>query len=88
VVYNNLNVFTVPQATQSKFYRTSIYIPTNAVCINNLAKLRFAQEIWSHENKIIGFLYIIPSDVAPYLVSGRKRVFFGMGVDAGLLKRA
>jgi hypothetical protein len=26
-------------------------------------------------------------EVAPYLVSGRKRVFLGMGVDEGLLKR-
>jgi len=72
LVYNNQNVFSVPQSSLQRFYRTTDYVPALAGCINNLAAIRFAKEIWSLENKQAGTFGATPapSDLAPYLKNG------------------
>jgi len=72
LVYNNQNVFSVPQSSQQRFYRTTDYVPALAGCINNLAAIRFTKEIWSLENKQAGTFGATPapSDLAPYLKNG------------------
>ena len=72
LVYNNQNVFSVPQSSPHRFYRTTDYVPPLAACINNLAAIRFAKEIWSLENKGLGTFGTTPdaSQIAPYLKNG------------------
>ncbi len=71
LVYNNQNVFSVPQSSPQSFYRTTDYVPPLAGCINNLAVIRFAKEIWSHETKANG-TYFTPAlnEIAPYMKNG------------------
>jgi len=72
LVYNNQNVFSVPQSSMQRFYRTTDYVPPLAGCINNLGVIRFAKEIWSLENKAGGTFGATPapSEIAPYLKNG------------------
>ena len=72
LLYNNQNVFSVPQSSLQRFYRTTDYVPPLARCINNLAVIRFAKEIWSLETKQAGIFGATPapSDIAPYLKNG------------------
>jgi hypothetical protein len=70
VVYGNSNLFFVPQSWQHNFYRTTGYVPVLAACINNLAEIRFAKEIWSLESKNTGYSVPTPSEIGPYLKNG------------------
>ena len=75
LVYSNQNVFSLPQSAPQRFYRTTDYFPPLAACINNLAVIRFAKEIWSLETKNAGTAGTIgatpaPGDLAPYLKNG------------------
>ncbi|PYK97291.1 MAG: hypothetical protein DME19_16820, partial [Verrucomicrobia bacterium] len=71
LVYNNQNVFSVPQSSLQRFYRTTDYVPPLAACINNLAAIRFAKEIWSLEDKQGGVgITPGPSEIVPYLKNG------------------
>lgn len=67
LVYNNQNLFSAPQTARQKFYRTTGYVPPLAACINNLAQIRFAKEIWSLEHKQISWSTPGIADIAPYL---------------------
>jgi hypothetical protein len=62
VVYNAGDSFYLPQQASEKFYRAMIYFAPNEICINNLAKIRFAQEIWTLENGGSGQSAIISDD--------------------------
>jgi hypothetical protein len=67
LVYNNQNTFSAPQSAPQKFYRTTTYVPSLAACINNLAEIRFAKEVWTLENKKIGLGTPTQQDIAAYL---------------------
>ncbi len=82
VVYSDQDVLSVPQSSKQKFYRTTTYTPTNAVCINNLAQIRFAKEIWSLETKnpgMSGGIWTVSyfGDIAGYLKNGGPACPFG-----------
>ncbi len=71
LVYNNQNIFSVSQAGSQKFYRTTDYVPPLAACINNLAKIRFAKEIWSLEkHQVSPFSTPTQNEIALYLKHG------------------
>jgi hypothetical protein len=52
------------------FDQTTDYVPPVAACINNLAQIRFAKEIWSLEHKQISWSTPTPSEIARYLKHG------------------
>lgn len=54
VVYNNGLPFFLPESSQQKCYRATLYTPVLPACINNLAQLRFAKELWSSQNDQLG----------------------------------
>jgi len=72
VVFDKPGLFAVPQASEQNFYRATDYVPSLAGCINNLAQIRFAKEIWSLENKQPAAFGSTPaqSDLAPYFKNG------------------
>jgi hypothetical protein len=70
LVYNYENVFSAPQSGSQKVYRTMDYVPPLAACINNLAEIRFAKEIWSLENRQLSWFTPTSSDVSQYLKHG------------------
>ena len=67
LVYNNQNVYSVPEASRQNSYRTTDYVPPLAACINNLAVIRFAKEIWALEIKANGNSVPTPGELAPYM---------------------
>ena len=70
LVYNLQNPFSVPQSAPRKFYRATDYVPPLAGCINNLAQIRFAKEIWSLENKQDSWATPTPFEITGYLKHG------------------
>lgn len=70
VVCNQGNSFSVSEDAQAKFYRPVVYSAPNEVCINNLKKIRFAQEIWTLENGQGGLSALTGSDLEPYFKNG------------------
>jgi hypothetical protein len=64
VVYNNGAPFFLPESSQQKFYRATLYIPSAPVCVNNLARLRFAEEVWSSQHEKPGWCFLTASDIA------------------------
>lgn len=77
VVYNQGSSFAVPQDSSRKFYRSLIYEAANEVCVNNLRKIRFAQEVWTLENSSDGLSAISVSDLAVYFRNGFPRCPLG-----------
>jgi hypothetical protein len=69
VVYQDGNPYSVRQASQQGYYRTIPYVPSLAACINNLAKIRFAKEIWSLETKKLGHYTPTSADILIYMKS-------------------
>ena len=75
VVYNHQDILSIPRSSQQSCYRTTDYVPPLARCINNLAVIRFAKEIWSLENNQLGGFgntYTVPShsNIALYMKNG------------------
>lgn len=64
VVYNNGLPFFLPKSSQQMFYRTTLYTPVLPACINHLAQLRFAKELWSSLNDQLGRYIPTGSDIA------------------------
>ncbi|EEF60288.1 hypothetical protein [Pedosphaera parvula] len=70
LVFSGANGFSVPKTSQRKFYRTTAYVPSNEMCINNLRKMRFAKELFSLVNKTPYYFNPTVSDLAPYFRDG------------------
>jgi hypothetical protein len=70
IVYNNSNFFSVPQSSQQNFYRTTTYVASDEVCINNLNKIRFAKDIFCLEHRSALHSWPLIAELNPYLRNG------------------
>jgi hypothetical protein len=70
LVYNDKSFFSVPQAEQGKFYRTTNYSPSNEICINNLGIIRCAKDFWAAEYGARPWFTAVLDNLAPYLRNG------------------
>ncbi len=69
IVYNDSGPVAVPQSAATKFYRVVNYTPpapTNAICINHLAEIRFAKEAWALTTKQSEGATPAGEQIAPY----------------------
>ena len=58
----------VPQTSNPRFYRASLYSPPNEVCNNNMKLIRFAKILWARDQPLrTRIMSPIDSDLQPYL---------------------
>ena len=67
VAYASQSPLVIAQTTQRIFYRTTNYEPPLPACINNLARIRAAKEMWTLEQKAVSTPVL--SDIMPYFKS-------------------
>lgn len=72
VVYapNTNVVLSLPQIGSARFFRASLYMPANEICINRLRQIRFTRELWARSLACPGRTFVpTPNELQPFLPS-------------------